>query len=232
MQPPQPGFDPQSKREKALAKILEDYEMALLNEPDVTTTRSNGAARDTMPDLTWSFGPLDVTRKNEDGRLGSDYSVIGRMITGSRYQAVLGKARITDWDKIAKHAAALCRKNWLKTCDGLQDKLSARKTWCLLRHLTDPLSSKIATDRNRAKVLSMFKGDGHRLLEVLKAKYLKTEKDQYLVLERLGDRGTPEGLVLSCLLFNLALLLLPDLLKKIEVVERAFNTDNITLWTA
>ncbi|KAH8019889.1 hypothetical protein HPB51_022990 [Rhipicephalus microplus] len=49
---------------------------------------------------------------------------------------------------------------------------------------------------------------------------------------RLGDRGTPEGLVLSCLLFNLAFLLLPDLLKKIEVVERAFYTDNITLWKA
>ncbi|KAL3252007.1 hypothetical protein MRX96_054953 [Rhipicephalus microplus] len=105
---------------------MEDYEMALLNEPDVTTTRSNGAARDTTPDLTWSFGTLDVARRNEDGRLGSDYSVIGIMIRGSRYQAVLGKARITDWDK----------------------------------------------------------GDGHRLLEVLKAKYLKTEKDQYLVLER------------------------------------------------
>ncbi|KAH8019890.1 hypothetical protein HPB51_022991 [Rhipicephalus microplus] len=145
MQPPQPGFDPQSKRGKALAKTMEDYEMALLNEPDVTTTRSNGAARDTTPDLTWSFGTLHVTRRNEDMNLG---------------------------------------KNWLKTCDGLQDKLSARKTRCLLRHLTDPLSSKIATDRTCAKVLSMFKGDGHRLLEDLKAKYLKTEKDQYLVLER------------------------------------------------
>ncbi|KAL1439574.1 hypothetical protein MTO96_010103 [Rhipicephalus appendiculatus] len=77
-------------------------------------------------------------------------------------------------EQIAEHAAKLCRENWLKSCDGLQGKLSARKTWCLLRHLIDPLSSKTATNRNLTKVLNMYKGDGRRLLEDLKAKYLKT----------------------------------------------------------
>ncbi|KAL1478961.1 hypothetical protein MTO96_015954 [Rhipicephalus appendiculatus] len=86
--------------------------------------------------------------------------------------------------QIAEHAAKLCRENWLKTCDGLQGKLSARKTWYLLRHLIDPLSSKTATNRNLTKVLNMYKGDGRRLLEDLKAKYLKTEKGQYPVPER------------------------------------------------
>ncbi|KAH7981810.1 hypothetical protein HPB52_001165 [Rhipicephalus sanguineus] len=254
------GYKFQSKRGKALAKAMEDHEMALLNEPDVTTRRGNSTARDTTPDLTWSSGTLNVTWRNEDVDLGSDHSVIGITIRGSRYWAVLGTARITDWDKmrkftqeqeeasekeseqaerkqtytewardqkkalqkftqeiattsqtpyvdarltnivrhnrklakriavlnkqIAEHAAKLFRENWLKTCDGLQGKLSARKTWCLLRHLIDPLNSKTASNRNLTKVLNMYKGDGRRLLEDLKAKYLNTEKGQYPVPER------------------------------------------------
>ncbi|XP_077507391.1 uncharacterized protein LOC144118181 [Amblyomma americanum] len=63
-------------------------------------------------------------------------------------------------------------------------KLSSGKTWCLLRHLIDPLSSKTATNRNLTKVLNTYKVDGHRLLEDLKAKYLKTAKGQYPVSER------------------------------------------------
>ncbi|KAL1451294.1 hypothetical protein MTO96_043873 [Rhipicephalus appendiculatus] len=60
-------------------------------------------------------------------------------------------------------------------------KLSARKTWCLLRHLIDPLSSKTAT--KLIKVLNTYKGDSRRPLEDLKAKYLNTEKGQYPVPE-------------------------------------------------
>lgn len=267
------GYKFQSKRGKALAKAMEDHEIALLNEPDVTTRRGNSAARDTTPDLSWLSGTLDVSWRSEEVDLGSDHSVIGITIRGSRYRAVLGTARITDWDKmrkftqeqeeaseeesgraetqqtytewsrdqkktlqkftqeiattsqtpyvdarlthmwaarhsltrrwkrqrhnrklakriaalnkqIAEHAAKLCRENWLKTCDGLQGKLSTWKTWCLLRHLIDPLSSKTATNRNLTKVLNMYKGDGRRLLEDLKAKYLKTEKGQYPEPER------------------------------------------------
>ncbi|KAH7953147.1 hypothetical protein HPB49_005162 [Dermacentor silvarum] len=76
--------------------------------------------------------------------------------------------------QIAEHAAKLCRDNWLKTCDGLQGKHSTWKTWCLLRQ-----ASKTATNRNLTKVLNTYKGDGRRLLEDLKAKYIKTEKGQY-----------------------------------------------------
>ncbi|KAH9384519.1 hypothetical protein HPB48_026527 [Haemaphysalis longicornis] len=31
--------------------------------------------------------------------------------------------------QIADYAAKLCRENWLSTCDHLQGRLSARKTW-------------------------------------------------------------------------------------------------------
>lgn len=41
--------------------------------------------------------------------------------------------------------AKLSRENWLSMCDGLQGKLSTRKTWGLLRHLIDPLGSTTAT---------------------------------------------------------------------------------------
>ncbi|XP_077552077.1 uncharacterized protein LOC144166425 [Haemaphysalis longicornis] len=266
------GYKFQSKRGKSLAKAMEDHEMALLNEPDVPTRRGNSAARDTTPDLSWLSGTLDVTWRSEEADLGSDHSVIRITIRGSRYRAVLGTARITDWDKmrkytqeqdaaaeeepaqaerkqtytewardqkqalqkftqeiartaevpygdarlthmwaarhsltrrwkrqrhnrklakrivvlnkqIAEHTAKLCRKNWLKTCDDLQGKLSARKTWCLLRHLIDPLSTKTATNRNLTKVLNTYKGDGCTLLEDLKARYLNEEKGQYPVPE-------------------------------------------------
>ncbi|KAH7935631.1 hypothetical protein HPB52_025366 [Rhipicephalus sanguineus] len=62
--------------------------------------------------------------------------------------------------QITEYAAKLCRETWLSTCDGLQGKLSARKTWCLVRRLIDPLSSKTATNRNFTKVLNTYKGDG------------------------------------------------------------------------
>ncbi|XP_077548311.1 uncharacterized protein LOC144161527 [Haemaphysalis longicornis] len=94
--------------------------------------------------------------------------------------------------QIAEYAAKLCQENWLSTCDGLQGKLSARKTWCLLRHLIDPMSSKTATNRNLTKILNTYKGDGRRLLEDLKAKYLKTERGQYSMPERYGGPENEE----------------------------------------
>ncbi|KAK8782309.1 hypothetical protein V5799_016352 [Amblyomma americanum] len=81
---------------------MKDHEMALLNEPDVTTRRGNSVARDTTPDLSGLSGTLDVSWRSEEVDLKSDHSVIGITIRGSRYRAVLGTARITDWDKMRK----------------------------------------------------------------------------------------------------------------------------------
>ncbi|KAH9380391.1 hypothetical protein HPB48_017614 [Haemaphysalis longicornis] len=47
----------------------------------------------------------------------------------------------------------------------------------------------------------------------------------------LGERGTPQGAVLSPLLFNLALLPLPRLLDQIEGIGHALYADDITIWT-
>lgn len=47
----------------------------------------------------------------------------------------------------------------------------------------------------------------------------------------LGDRGTPQGSVLSPLLFNLALLDLPKQLDAIPKIHHALYADDITIWT-
>ncbi|KAM7298663.1 uncharacterized protein ISCGN_019239 [Ixodes scapularis] len=47
---------------------------------------------------------------------------------------------------------------------------------------------------------------------------------------RLGSRGTPQGAVLSPLLFNLALRGLPEALRAVPNVEHAIYADDITLW--
>nr|XP_050038385.2 uncharacterized protein LOC126535618 [Dermacentor andersoni] len=47
----------------------------------------------------------------------------------------------------------------------------------------------------------------------------------------LGTRGTPQGAVLSPLLFNLAMLNLSSLLQKVEGIHHALYADDITIWT-
>lgn len=93
--------------------------------------------------------------------------------------------------QIAEYATKLCRENWMITCDGLQGKLLARKTWCLLRHLIDPLSSKTATNGNLTKLLNAYDGNAQRLIEDLKAKYLKTERGQFPIPEEYGGPENP-----------------------------------------
>lgn len=77
----------------------------------------------------------------------------------------------------------------MSTCDDLQGTLSARKAWCLLRHLVDPLNGRAATDRSFTKVLNAYGGDGKKIIEDLKAKYLKTERGQFPLPE---EYGVPE----------------------------------------
>ena len=48
---------------------------------------------------------------------------------------------------------------------------------------------------------------------------------------RLPSRGTPQGSVISPLLFNVALIKLPSLLDAIPDLRHAFYADDITLWT-
>ncbi|XP_037558252.1 uncharacterized protein LOC119435475 [Dermacentor silvarum] len=91
-------------------------------------------------------------------------------------------------DKAAEYAADLCKESWLDLCDSLQGTLSTRKTWQLLRHLIDPMTSKSETNRSTARTLNNYEGDVEKLMEDMKNKYIKTEKSK----DRPGPyRGLP-----------------------------------------
>ncbi|XP_077534500.1 uncharacterized protein LOC144146420 [Haemaphysalis longicornis] len=96
------GYKFLSKRGKALVRTMEDQDLVLPNEPGVTTRRGNSVARDTTSDLSWLAGSLDASWRCEEVDLGSDHSIISITVRGPCFRAELGKARITDWDKIRK----------------------------------------------------------------------------------------------------------------------------------
>ncbi|XP_037574531.1 uncharacterized protein LOC119456785 [Dermacentor silvarum] len=62
-----------------------------------------------------------------------------------------------------------------------------------------------------------------------KARISRGEERSELIESR--ERGTPQGALLSPLLFNLALLPLPRLLDQIEGIGHAFYADDVTIWT-
>ncbi|KAH7937456.1 hypothetical protein HPB49_012516 [Dermacentor silvarum] len=181
---------------------MEDHEMALLNEPDVTTRRGNSAARYTTPDLSWLSGTLDVSWRCEVD-LGSDHSVIGIMIRSFRYRAVLGTARITDWDKkkalqkFTQETATTSKTPYVDA--SLTHMCVARRSltrwWKRQRH-NRKLAKRIAVlnkqiaehaaklcRENWLKTCDGLQGKLLTLLEGLKANYLKREKSQYPVPE-------------------------------------------------
>ncbi|KAH7974247.1 hypothetical protein HPB49_012727 [Dermacentor silvarum] len=80
--------------------------------------------------------------------------------------------------KAAEYAADLCKESWLDLCDSLQGTLSTRKTWQLLRHLIDPMTSKSETNRSMARTLNNYEEEVDKLMEDLKNKYIKTEKSK------------------------------------------------------
>ncbi|XP_049271319.1 uncharacterized protein LOC125758317 [Rhipicephalus sanguineus] len=47
----------------------------------------------------------------------------------------------------------------------------------------------------------------------------------------MGTRGTPQGAVLSPLLFNIAMMRLPNELARVEGIQHAVYADDITIWT-
>ncbi|XP_040072031.2 uncharacterized protein LOC120844346 [Ixodes scapularis] len=74
----------------------------------------------------------------------------------------------------AEYAAVLCKEKWLQECDGLQDTLTTKKTWHLLRHLIDPLNSRGESNRNIMRTLNAYAGSSEELLKDLAKKYLPT----------------------------------------------------------
>lgn len=82
---------------------MEEAELEILNESRVATRRGNSVNSDTTPDLTWLKGNLNATWRDECTDLGSDHTVSGIEIKRPRFRAVLGRTRVTDWDKLRKY---------------------------------------------------------------------------------------------------------------------------------
>ncbi|KAG0416780.1 hypothetical protein HPB47_006144 [Ixodes persulcatus] len=59
---------------------------------------------------------------------------------------------------------------------------------------------------------------------------LRIEDDEY-GRYTMGTRGTPQGAVLSPLLFNIAMMQLPHLLARVEGIQHSLYADDITIWT-
>nr|XP_050033693.2 uncharacterized protein LOC126530455 [Dermacentor andersoni] len=59
---------------------------------------------------------------------------------------------------------------------------------------------------------------------------LKIEDEEYGPYT-MGTRGTPQGAVLSPLLFNIAMMQLPQQLARVEGIQHALYADDITIWT-
>nr|XP_054933957.1 uncharacterized protein LOC129380223 [Dermacentor andersoni] len=59
---------------------------------------------------------------------------------------------------------------------------------------------------------------------------LKIEDEEYGP-HTMGTRGTPQGAVLSPLLFNIAMMQLPQQLARVEGIQHALYADDITIWT-
>ncbi|KAM7301961.1 uncharacterized protein ISCGN_017478 [Ixodes scapularis] len=59
---------------------------------------------------------------------------------------------------------------------------------------------------------------------------LKIEDDEYGPYT-MGTRGTPQGAILSPLLFNIAMMRLPHLLAQVEGIQHPLYADDITIWT-
>lgn len=97
------GYKMASKRGKALTQAMEKHDLTLLNEPGVPTRSGNSVTNDTTPDLTWMAGTLEAEWRCDDVDLGSDHKIISIEVHGPQYRAELGKARITDWDKMRKY---------------------------------------------------------------------------------------------------------------------------------
>ncbi|XP_075559658.1 uncharacterized protein LOC142591179 [Dermacentor variabilis] len=60
--------------------------------------------------------------------------------------------------------------------------------------------------------------------------FLRIEGEEYGPY-MMGTRGTPQGAVLSPLLFNIAMMRLPSQLARVEGIQHALYADDITIWT-
>ncbi|XP_077544636.1 uncharacterized protein LOC144157728 [Haemaphysalis longicornis] len=223
------GYKIASKRGKALVQAMGKHELYLINEPGIPTRTGNSVTNDTTPDLTWSSGPLETRWNCDDADLGSDHKITKIDVLGPQYKAVYGKARIMDWDKMRKHTRH--HGSVARTRHQTSNQIEPRAILAL--HLKGALDNV-----THASILRNLNGTGCGARTFHYVRNFLEDRAAVLTIGNaktdpitLGERATPQGSVISPLLFNLALLPLPKLLERIEGLDHAFYADDITVWT-
>ncbi|KAH7949287.1 hypothetical protein HPB49_007282 [Dermacentor silvarum] len=142
---------------------------------------------------------------------------------------------------IEEHCSSLLRQQWGQTCNRMAGNLGLRETWSLLRVLLDPTHTKASQRKDTSHLLHSSPLTDTDFLAALRDRYLCTDPPTTLPaytgspnpdLEAdisLGE-GTPQGSVLSPLLFNVTLFPLARALHTIHTLSHAFYADDITLW--
>ncbi|XP_075543845.1 uncharacterized protein LOC142578332 [Dermacentor variabilis] len=83
------------------------------------------------------------------------------------------KERITRLDaEISDHATEVTRQQWYQICDRMRGRLSAARTWHLLRHLLDPDTTRVEGRRNMAKLIHRHAQDPGTFLAEMRDKYI------------------------------------------------------------
>ncbi|KAH7951439.1 hypothetical protein HPB52_008968 [Rhipicephalus sanguineus] len=222
--------------------------ITLLTEPAYPTRTGNSVSRDTCPDLTMGINLPQPRWWNSQENLGSDHFIIH---TSLSYDSTRGTTRRSLQRVI--HGFPGDNANLLRALQSKYVNTTRDRTPILLYDGPDnpELSKAFTVVEVKVAILCMRKGTAPGPDEVLIGllSNLIDDMTQLLVDKitdrrvtirigdlksqpiTMGDFGTPQGAALSPLLFNIALMRLPEALNRISEVRRAIYADDVTIWT-
>ncbi|KAH7977480.1 hypothetical protein HPB49_001875 [Dermacentor silvarum] len=88
-----------------------------------------------------------------------------------KHNRTLKKRLATLQTQIQLHSEELCRSNCGQVCDSIAGRLSAKRTWHLLRHLIDPSKTKNTTQYHVTRLIHAHIDNADALLDTLRDTY-------------------------------------------------------------
>ncbi|KAH6924898.1 hypothetical protein HPB50_025913 [Hyalomma asiaticum] len=195
------GYHYDSPKGPSLWDQWHSLHLDLLTDPAHPTCRGVGVARDTTPDLTFVGPGVNATSCNALETFGTDHYVLEIVIQEPTRER-LRSVRLTDSDRFRTQRQA----------SETSQRITDISTWSatLLQHVADA-TTEVEVEK-LVPGLQLDIGEGE----------LSTITP--------GSRGTPQGSVLSPLLFNVALLGLPKLLADILNLHHTLYAADLALW--